>query len=160
MKKLLTICLLLTAFTVNAQDATLEETFSFIKLKTLSKSLWYTNFSEITTTGCEQKYKYYFEQFISVELKNKRLIFKNECNGKNPELIMNLDLIQSIEEKEGKLIFSSTNSFFEINYSGNSVLPENMFKAQIHFGEDASRLKKAFLHLFTLLDIKLITDKF
>ena len=160
MKKLITFCILLTAFNVNAQNPTLEETFSFIKLKTLGKVLWYTNSTEITTTGCEQQYSYYFPRSISVELKDKYLIFKNECKGKNAKLIMNLSLIQSIEEKEGKLIFSSTNSFFEINYSDNSVLPEEKFQARINFGEDASRLNKAFLHLFKLLGIKLITDKF
>lgn len=81
MKKLISF-LIATMFATGVfaqNDATLEETVEFIKLKTMDKRLWYTTSSKCTGSHCSFL-THYYGSFATMELKNKTFEFTNDCS--------------------------------------------------------------------------------
>lgn len=162
MKKRITIfsiCLYLLLGNLFAQDATLEETMTFIRLKTMDKTLWYTTNEQISYSSHCDEVAQQFRRIKTIELRNKRIYFTNDCN--ETICTLHLWLINSIDLESNTIKFSSTQQIVDVMTGNNLVTVNRPTIVTIHYGEtDAPRLLKAFKHLFKLLEINLLGDKF
>lgn len=165
MKKLILLfTILLTSMSpAVAQEPTISEAFLFIKLKTINKEWYTTKLKSFTYAGCKSELKYSFSNLLSMNLIDNKIAIVGECFGEKTELLVNLELIQSIEVLNNKISLSSTTSFYEIMLNGNLIAPDNKFVIEIYLSkdtDDAERVKKAFNHLLKMLNIELVSSKF
>ncbi len=141
-----------------AQDATLEETMNFIRVKTMDKSIWYSKKFEVESGNCVNL-DHFFENLKSIELRDNRIIFTNDCSGATCTL--NLSRVNSIDLEARKIKFSSTERIVLVTKDNNYYPADRPTVVTIAYGEtDSPRLLKAFKHLFKLLEINLVGDKF
>jgi len=163
MKNLFTL-FALTVATFYCKAQTIEETVDYIKLKTASSNLWYTSSSEITTSGCTGKYNYYFSDITSISYSDNSMVFFNKSCGEFGSLLILLDKIKSIEliEEKGKkyVALLSSQAFFEVSYEGKKIDPDRSSKIVIYNVDNPEKLLNAYKHLFKLLKINLVEDKF
>lgn len=161
MKKRITVlstCLYLLFGNLFAQDATLEETMNFIRVKTMDKYLWYTKKPSVDIVTCEYL-DHRFRDLKSIELRDKRIVFTNDCTGATCTL--DLRRVNSIDLETTKIKFSSTERIVLVTKDGNYYSADRPTVVSIAYGEtDSPRLLKAFKHLFKLLEINLPGDKF
>ncbi|WP_445737040.1 hypothetical protein [Mariniflexile sp.] len=167
MKKLITLCLLIaTTFTVKAQEANLEETFTFIKLKTLDRGFWFTKATNITYSGCNGRIYYFIDKVNNMDLyvTSKKLVIDFKCDDKDGKLSINLENIESIENTpSNEILLSSSKPLFDVAFEGKNIETNSKFFILLTFNKetnDAERVSKAFKHLLKLLNIKLIQSKF
>ena len=154
----LSICLYLLLGNLFAQDATLEETINFIRLKTMDKLIWYSKNSSATKSTCENLGEY-FSNLKSIELRDKAIVFTNVCTGVTCTL--NLGMVNSIDLVDSGIKFSSTQRIVLVTKDNKYEPVDRPTVVTIHYGEtDAPRLLKAYKHLFKLLEINLLGDKF
>ena len=160
MKKRITvfsICLYLLLGNLFAQDATLEETMNFIRLKTMDRQIWYNKASE-GPRGCDYL-NLTFYNLKSIELRNKTIVFTNDCPGATCTL--NLGMVNSIDLVDRSIKFSSTQRIVLVTKDNKNEEVNRPTIVTIYYGEtEAPRLLKAFKHLFKLLEINLLVDKF
>jgi hypothetical protein len=135
---------------VKAQSSTspsLEETMSFIKMKTIGRTLVLTkqtgdgigNYIAVNTTD------------IVLSGHTLTYYFKN-----SPKIIVDLEHVKGIElydNDEDVMLLSDVNEF--VNWDGKEF---SFYRSYIK--TDASKVLKAYKHLFDLLGIKLIGDAF
>jgi hypothetical protein len=153
----LSICLYLLLGNLFAQDATLEETMNFIRLKTMDKGIWYSR-NQSNPLTCESL-DHHFTNLKSIELRYKTIVFTNDCTGATCTL--NLGMINSIDLEGVKIKFSSTQRIVLVKKDNEYEQVNRPTVVTIAYGEtDAPRLLKAFKHLFKLLEINLPGDKF
>ena len=163
MKNLLTIFVLI-ATTICSKAQTLEETVDYIKLKTANSNLWYNSNSQVTTSGCNETYEYFFTKITSISYSNNSITFFNKSCDKVGSLVIFLDKIKSVEltEYDGKkyVALLSSQSFFEVSYEGKKIDPQSPSKITMYKVDNPEKLLNAFKHLFKLLNINLVEDKF
>jgi hypothetical protein len=173
---------------IEAQDATLSETFDFIKLKSNNILLIYSDHPQTfkNSYGDYLNYKSYSscwnaknigylsesEKEIRVEIQTE--FFDGSYEFATYKCVMDLKSVKSIELVGNTIVFSGNQEIVKIEkIPGNLKTKENSDqskkyilsvdrprKLEINYGTDAPRILKAYKYLFKLLDIKLLDEMF
>lgn len=180
-----TLILLLVTFLsasfVNAQEnnktkePTLEETIEFITIKTLQSSFVYNSTGQrhIYSDDCEFNHQS-FSNIKTIKIEVKNLIAKELESCGTAELYFYLENIKTMsigsqgwrkEKKNDALIFTSVEPIIRVYKDRKNNLEEYSVekptRLELRFTEeDTPKMFKAFNHLFKLLGIKLVEDKF
>ena len=147
---------------IQAQDATLEETLEFIKLRTIGQKI----------TSVYQPFAREYEKvYIEVFSLSDKMIYIGSCtanylNGVNStewKYYIDLTKIRTIAlGSDGTSFFFRPENIMyiiETNYPSNFI-DKKYSSLYLDYGADAPRVLKAYKHLLDLLGIKLMEEKF
>jgi hypothetical protein len=124
----------------------------------MDKVIWYTKKSGVPRGTCEYL-DLSFYNLKSIELRYKTIVFTNDCTVATCTL--NLGMVNSIDLEDDAIKFSSTQRIVHVTKDNKYEQVDRPTVVTINYGKtDAPRLLKAFKHLFKLLEINLLVDKF
>ena len=146
---------------IQAQDATLEETLEFIKLRTIGKRFTTEDIAHSKTANV------YCKEFT---LNNKMIYIgyytvynSNGINSCKIKYYIDLTKIRTITlSSDGtSLSFLPEDIMYEeLTYSPSNDKDTIYSYLELDYGADAPRVLKAYKHLLDLLGIKLMEEKF